>query len=184
MWVQPRHLMTSLLCWAWMWEMETQICTLLGEWFVMLLSSTSGTNVSIYCLSPFAVAISMETNPLSSGRAKPWTAAVHPLVTPLFYCALISSWISLSCVIYLPGCRKWTLWLTKDWRMSFSQTSGARSAWRDSAPLVTCWSVMAFYHQYICLLPQWNIQTNADSSLMISLLPAANLARFVAPSNG
>lgn len=68
--------------------------------------------------------------------------------------------------------------------MPFSQTSGARSAWRDSAPSVTCWSVMAFYHQYICVLYRWNAQTYADPSLMRSLLPAANLACFVAPSNG
>lgn len=68
--------------------------------------------------------------------------------------------------------------------MPFSQTSGARSAWRDSAPSVTCWSVMAFSHQHICVLYRWNAQTYADPSLMRSLLPAANLARFVAPSNG
>lgn len=94
----------------------------------------------------------------------------------LFNCSVISSWISLSCVIYLPGCRKWTLWLTKDWRMPFSQTSGARSAWRDSAPSVTCWSVMAFYHQHICVLYRGNAQTYADPSLMRSLLSACTLS--------
>lgn len=178
--------MTSLLCWGWMWVMETQTCTLLGECFAVLLSSTTETAVSIYCLCPFAIPLSpaLETIALISGRAKSWSAVVLPFITPLFNCSLISSWISLLCVIYLPGCRKWTLWLTKDWRMSFSQTSGARSAWRDSALSVTCWSVMAFYHQYLCVLSRWNAQTYADSSLTISLLPAANLACLAAPSNG
>lgn len=64
------------------------------------------------------------------------------LLTPVCCCVLF----------FLQGCRKWTQWLTKGWKMSSSQTSGARSAWRDSAPLVMCWSVMAFYYQHICTL--------------------------------
>lgn len=65
------------------------------------------------------------------------TLPTHQLLPIIGPCLLL-------CVTYLPDCRKWTLWLTKGWRMSFSQTSGARSAWRDSAHLVMCWSVIAF----------------------------------------
>ena len=66
---------------------------------------------------------------------------------PPLICLLLT--LSPFCVIFLQGCRKWTPWLTKDWKMSSSQTSGAKSAWRDSAPLVMCWSVMIFCWTYI-----------------------------------
>lgn len=81
----------------------------------------------------------------------------------------------LLCVIYLQGCRKWTLWLTKGWKMSSSQTSGAKSAWRDSAPLVMCWSVMAFIintYAYSQSKMLWHAaRTHAERSLMGSLFP-------------
>lgn len=139
MWVRPRHPMTSHPCWAWMWVMETQTCTSLGECFVAqqafrvwydASNEWSGSAFNHSKVSPLF--LHLLTHSYNTHSSVPLIAlsAVDPCV--------------LLCVIYLQGCRKWILWLTKGWKMSSSQTSGARSAWSDSAPLVMCWSVMAF----------------------------------------
>lgn len=153
--------MTSLPCWAWTWVMETQTCTLSGECFVVQQSSSFfplKTEVSISVHLCHVNTADNATNERSDYVLN--HSDVSPLMAMIFFHFLIHSHIThpsaplialsavdpcvLLCVIYLQGCRKWILWLTKGWKMSSSQTSGARSAWRDSAPLVMCWSVMAF----------------------------------------
>lgn len=154
--------MTSLPCWAWTLVMETQTCTLSGEcsavWRLFSL---------LYINNEVSLPAHLSHIETTQNATNEWLDWITVIALPLWLWGFFPSHllvqrhinrssaplIALSaadpcvllCVIYLQGCRKWILWLTKGWKMSSSQTSGARSAWRDSAPSVTCWSVMAFH---------------------------------------
>lgn len=153
--------MTSLPCWAWTLVMETQTCTLSGECSAVQSFSP------LYINNEVSLPVHLSHIETAQNATNEWLDWITVIALPLRLCFFFPSHLLvqmhitrssapliavsaadpcvLLCVIYLQGCRKWILWLTKGWKMSSSQTSGARSAWRDSAPSVTCWSVMAFH---------------------------------------
>ena len=189
-WARPLHLMTSPPCWGWTWAMATQTCTLSGECVLAVRHSSSffhrKAEVSHYPLSSHINAAHSITNepPVLGFECFPLpTPTIHLLThhyiprAPLHICVCCWPSCLAVCHLFLQGCRKWTLWLTKGWKMSSSQTSGVRSAWRDSAPLVMCWSVMALIINTYART-QWNAKQLGFCGITWSLMSLCFLPLF------